>query len=224
MSDWDQLYESVLGVESSRAADEARRRAALEEQARFERWSERATSEAMDALARAVAFRSVELEQRTGKTVVASYPSRPPIDARPDGPMMTFLGLRSGNAEVHVYSHRSQGGLPHLHLAYAEAPHVARGASVSRHSRLRTMPGCIIRPATSDGWQLWSLPAPEGGASAPLSFEAFVHRAFEVTLLWASPSRAVYGAGQSTGLVSTTRSSIQTSSGDTMSWKLQAPT
>ena len=33
-----------------------------------------------------------------------------------------------------------------------------------------------------------------------------------------------HGAGQATGLVSTTRSSIQTSSGASMSWKLQAPT
>ena len=165
---WESLFHSF----SERRRERQERTQASDELAA---WYDTQTQLVMTLLREVASERAERFEETAKVQVEVRWPSHPPINVGPDGPFMSFMTLRVGEREVHLYSHRVGLTAPSLH-------YVVSRASMAERPRegLVGRPGCRIEQREGGGFLLRSVIP--GNESAVLSVDDIVYRAFELLL------------------------------------------
>lgn len=137
-------------------------------------WYDEQTHLVMTLLREVASERAENFERTSGVTVEVRWPSHPPINVGPDGPFMSFMTLRLGEREVHLYSHRIGMTAPTLHYVVSR-----RSDLDGPRPGLLGRPGCRIEQREGGGFLLRGVSA---GGSAVLSVDDIVYRAYELLL------------------------------------------
>lgn len=136
-------------------------------------WYDEQTELVMTLVRQVASERAASFAQGSGVEIEVKSPSHPPINIDPDGPFMSFMCLRVGDREVHLYSHRVGTGAPVIHFVVA----ADRSAGPERKGLLGH-PGCRIERRDGGGFLLRRV----GTAQDVLSVDDLVYRAFELLL------------------------------------------
>ena len=181
MSKWKALFGSY-----NQRAQEQERQAIREQQ--LAHWARETTEKVMALVGEVASVRAVECQSETGQRVEVASPSRPPINVGPDGPHMSFMTLRLGRSEVHMYSYRQPYAQPFIHFVQTGD----RDQALSRRNRMQTRSGCRIDRREDDGFCLVALDEGTFEDGDALSVDELVYRAFELLLEAAeAPRRSV---------------------------------
>jgi hypothetical protein len=165
-STWLGLYAEMDRLDLSK-------RRLLAAQGEFESWARSAEQRAIAEAQAAATLRARELWERTAVGVVVEAPQRSEPD-RP-GPRWLRVSLRLGASRADLYSVRSAGSSPCLHLG------VQRAATSTRFPVFTTVPGALLVRRSDDGFDALSLPLPADSADRPrTTIDGLVLRAFEL--------------------------------------------
>jgi hypothetical protein len=165
---WESLFHSF--TERRRERDE-RSRVSDE----LATWYDEQTNLVMTLLREVASERAETFKHNAGVQVEVRWPSHPPINVGPDGPFMSFMTLRVGEREVHLYSHRVGLAAPSLHYVVSRASQAERA-----REGLLGRPGCRIEQREGGGFLLRSVTP--GTGPEVLSVDDIVFRAFELLL------------------------------------------
>lgn len=157
---WPSLYAEVDRLDLSQ-------RRLLAAQAEFEEWAHRAEGQAFAEAHAAAAFRARELWQRTAVQIVVEMPERPTRWMR--------VSLRLGASRADLYSVRSAGSSPCIHLGVQRAP------TSTRCPVFTTLPGALLVRRPDGGFDALCLPLPaDAGHCLRTTMDGLVLRAFEL--------------------------------------------
>jgi hypothetical protein len=159
---WPGLYAETDRLDLSK-------RRLLAAQAEFESWARDAERRAIAEAQACATARGRELLERTGVGVV--------VEAPQPGTRWMRVSLRLGASRADLYSVRSPGSSPAIHLG------VQRAATSTRFPVFTTVPGALLVRRPDDAFDALCLPLPTDARGCPrTSIDGLVLRAFELLL------------------------------------------
>jgi hypothetical protein len=187
---WAKLYEKVGKEKHQRSESDEREAAVSQSQALQEKRAADVAAKAMKKIRDLAVTRGKELENQAGGAVMVTFPARAPNEQVAHiAPEMEFLKLSLDRVSVYLYSARSPGKLPGLHVLSAVEvirPSKTRvGKESIVPSRDRVASKMIGRIVPLDGRGDYELRAQSNGSGAVLDEDAVVFEAFDVLVkLW----------------------------------------
>jgi hypothetical protein len=161
---WRGLYAEVDRLDLSK-------RRLLAAQLEFESWAHHAEQQAIAEAQACATLRARELREQTGVEVFVEAPQH----TVPGAPASRWMrvSLRLGASRADLYSVRSAGSSPCIHLG------VQRAATSTRSPVFTTVPGALLVRRSDDGFDALCLPLPADGVECPrTSTDELVLRAF----------------------------------------------
>lgn len=168
--DWNTLSHRFARAQAE--AVERRRELETRAGAHLDEWCTWAENRAMEAVVDAASRRSAEIAV-AGPRIVVRYPSPAPAELEAVTPQTHFASFCLGWSRVQVYSARSDGGWPHLHLVSAPL------RTGRRYARLVSLPGCRVVPDDHLGYALLDLSDTQAPPQRTTA-DSFVYRAFDL--------------------------------------------
>lgn len=167
-TNWGKLYQAFGDAVADRvrlSEEQREREAAIAE---FDNWCARAVESVMQQCHVDAQNRAREFFEHTGHQIAVRYPDAPPI-VTDDTISVLCLTIELGQAVVHVYSSRTSGRMPYIHITYA---------SGSKTRRLLCIAGCALVRTGPEDFALREIV--RGEPQRVINADDLVFRAFEL--------------------------------------------